>query len=140
MQKHACHFKWFCFQIKGFLEVLAPLVSIEGQMKNLISCMTSLFSASTLPVNVSFSFIREIFFTIHRLILGKPACMRFNFILFKKVKTSGVTIVPDEVYVHLKSFQIMEEFHEKYGGMLGSHDIRSDARKVMLWDGINSFF
>ncbi|XP_078311676.1 inositol 1,4,5-trisphosphate-gated calcium channel ITPR2-like [Crassostrea virginica] len=61
---------------KGFLEVLAPLVSIEGQMKNLISCMTSLFSASTLPVN------------------------------------------------------IMEEFHEKYGGMLGSHDIRSDARKA----------
>lgn len=26
--------------------------------------------------------------------------------------------------------QIMEEFHEKYGGAVGSHDIRSDARKV----------
>lgn len=106
------------------------MVSIEGQMKNLISCMTSLFSASTLPVNVSFSFIREIFLD-HTQTKFRETCV-CNFILFKKVKTSGVTIVPDEVYVHLKSFQIMEEFHEKYGGMLGSHDIRSDARKVML--------
>lgn len=24
----------------------------------------------------------------------------------------------------------MEEFHEKYGGAVGAHDIRSDARKV----------
>ncbi|XP_065924757.1 inositol 1,4,5-trisphosphate receptor type 2 isoform X5 [Magallana gigas] len=60
---------------KGFLEVVAPLVSIERQMKNLVACMTSLLSASTLPVD------------------------------------------------------IMEEFHEKYGGAVGAHDIRSDARK-----------
>lgn len=26
----------------------------------------------------------------------------------------------------------MEEFHEKYGGAVGAHDIRSDARKVCL--------
>ncbi|XP_052703114.1 inositol 1,4,5-trisphosphate receptor type 3-like isoform X2 [Crassostrea angulata] len=60
---------------KGFLEVVAPLISIERQMKNLVACMTSLLSASTLPVD------------------------------------------------------IMEEFHEKYGGAVGAHDIRSDARK-----------
>lgn len=26
----------------------------------------------------------------------------------------------------------MEDFHEKYGGAVGAHDIRSDARKVCL--------
>lgn len=35
---------------KDFMEVIAPLISIERQMKNLVSCMTSLLSASTLPV------------------------------------------------------------------------------------------
>uniref|UniRef100_K1PW09 Uncharacterized protein n=1 Tax=Magallana gigas TaxID=29159 RepID=K1PW09_MAGGI len=39
--------------LQGFLEVVAPLVSIERQMKNLVACMTSLLSASTLPVDVS---------------------------------------------------------------------------------------
>lgn len=34
------------------MEVIAPLISIERQMKNLVSCMTSLLSASTLPVRV----------------------------------------------------------------------------------------
>ncbi|XP_061178320.1 inositol 1,4,5-trisphosphate receptor type 2-like [Saccostrea echinata] len=60
---------------KEFMEVVAPLICVERQMKNLVSCMTSLLSASTLPV------------------------------------------------------KIMEEFNEKYGQTMGSHDIRSDARK-----------
>ncbi|XP_062567417.1 inositol 1,4,5-trisphosphate receptor type 3-like isoform X1 [Saccostrea cucullata] len=37
---------------KDFMEVIAPLISIERQMKNLVSCMTSLLSASTLPVRL----------------------------------------------------------------------------------------
>ncbi|XP_048744986.2 inositol 1,4,5-trisphosphate receptor type 2-like isoform X4 [Ostrea edulis] len=35
---------------KDFMEVVAPMICIERQMKNLVSCMTSLLSASTLPV------------------------------------------------------------------------------------------
>lgn len=38
--------------LQDFMEVIAPLISIERQMKNLVSCMTSLLSASTLPVRV----------------------------------------------------------------------------------------
>ncbi|KAL5005127.1 hypothetical protein ScPMuIL_018583 [Solemya velum] len=36
---------------KSFMEVIAPLVSIEQQMKNLVSCMSNLLSVSTLPVD-----------------------------------------------------------------------------------------
>ncbi|KAJ8309661.1 hypothetical protein KUTeg_011526 [Tegillarca granosa] len=35
---------------KAFIQVMAPLISIEKQMKNLVACMTTLLSASTLPV------------------------------------------------------------------------------------------
>lgn len=35
------------------MEEIAPLVSIEKQMKSIIACTMSLLSASTLPVSVS---------------------------------------------------------------------------------------
>jgi hypothetical protein len=35
------------------MEEIAPLVSIEKQMKSIVACTMSLLSASTLPVSVS---------------------------------------------------------------------------------------
>ena len=35
------------------MEVVAPLISNEKQMKNIVTSMTTLLSASTLPVSVS---------------------------------------------------------------------------------------
>ena len=37
------------------MEVVAPLISNEKQMKNIVTSMTTLLSASTLPVSVSMS-------------------------------------------------------------------------------------
>ncbi|XP_033761182.1 inositol 1,4,5-trisphosphate receptor type 3-like isoform X6 [Pecten maximus] len=36
---------------KDFMTVAAPLISLEKQMKNIVSCMTTVMSASTLPVS-----------------------------------------------------------------------------------------
>lgn len=43
------HFRteWIWF-LQDFLEEIAPLVSIEKQMQNLISCMSVLYSVNTL--------------------------------------------------------------------------------------------
>ena len=39
--------------LQDFMEEIAPLVSIERQMKSIVACTMSLLSASTLPVDVS---------------------------------------------------------------------------------------
>ncbi|OWF52185.1 Inositol 1,4,5-trisphosphate receptor type 3 [Mizuhopecten yessoensis] len=37
--------------VTDFMTVVAPLISLEKQMKNIVSCMTTVLSASTLPVS-----------------------------------------------------------------------------------------
>ena len=57
---------------QSFLEEVEPLVSIEQQMQNLVSCMTVLFSQSTLSI--------EVRYTLKCLKIGTPKTINFPFV------------------------------------------------------------